>query len=127
MKREPNLDPDFAAPAQKRSRLARTCLPLLLVVLVVVLAWLSLRTAAGPQALAPRAVAIPAAHRQVFLQPIPGAQNKMLIRQPGNHFVVIASSAIDPRMVLPAPEGIDAAMVVPARDRQAAPPAVPAP
>jgi hypothetical protein len=122
MKPKLDLDPDFAAPPPRRYALVRTFGLLSIFALMPSFALLSSRaTLSAPQVLAQGAGNVPTLARLMIRQPVPGAPVELLKPQPLDHFVVIASPAIDPQMVRRAPVGIDDGMVIRPRDDQAAP------
>jgi hypothetical protein len=121
MKLTAQFDPDFAAlPRQKCRRAGIWRLVILCSILTAFAIPIALakRAPGSPvirQALVPaKARAVPA-----IRQPVPGTAPG-LMPQPGDHFVWVASPAIDPSMVHAAPEGIDEEMVIPARDSEVA-------
>jgi hypothetical protein len=75
--------------------------------------------APGSPMIAQALVPAPARGSLAVQQPAPDTPLR-LMPAPGDHFLWVASPAIDPDMVHAAPEGIDEAMVLPARDSEAA-------
>jgi hypothetical protein len=128
MEPKPDLDPELAAPLRTRYLSARTCWLLLLLAFVAGLTLFSVRTAPGTQAIAGGAVPVLTGNRLSIQYAAPGAATTVVIRpEPGDHFVAVASPAIDPQMVHRAPEGIDDAMVIPSPGSQFASPGLVAP
>ncbi len=121
MKLTAQFDPDFAAlPRQKcaRAGIWRLVILVSLFTAFAIPIALAKRAPGSPlirQALIPAKARVVPAIRQPLPRTAPG-----LMPQSGNHFVWVASPAIDPSMVHPAPEGIDEEMVMPARDSESA-------
>ena len=112
MKPKPEFDPDLAAPSRPRRPLARICGLLLLLAVVSVLALRSSRPARARQTIAPGVAPLLAANGLLILQPAPGAPIRLYRTPQDDRLVMMASPAIDPNMVHPAPKGIDEAMVI---------------
>jgi hypothetical protein len=127
MKPKPDVDSEFAAPSRQTYPLARTCGLLFLLALIACLTLRSLRTASAPPAIMPGAAPVLTANG-LTIQPAAQLPPARLARpQPSDHFVVMASPAIDPQMVHRAPVEIDQAMVFPTPDRESVSPGFVAP
>ena len=89
----------------------------------------SVRTAPGTQAIAGGAVPVLTGNRLSIQYAVPVRRTTLVIRpQPGDHFVAVASEAIDPQMVHRGRAvGIDDAMVIPSPGSQFASPGLVAP
>jgi hypothetical protein len=127
MKSKHDLDPDFAAPSSRRHALAWLLGLFSIFALVASLTLLSSTVAltAPHRVLAQGAGSVTKAARPKIRQRVSAAPIRVMTRQPGDHFVVIASPTIDPEMIRRAPAGIDEGMVVRPRDAQPAlPPTV---
>jgi hypothetical protein len=127
MKPKHDLDPDFAAPSSRRHALAWLLGLFSIFALVASLTLLSSTVAltAPHRVLAQGAGSVTKAAKPKIRQRVSAAPIRVMTRQPGDHFVVIASPTIDPEMVRRAPAAIDEGIVVRPRDAQPAlPPTV---
>ncbi len=128
MEPKPDLDPELAGPLRTRYLPARTRWLLLLLALVAGLTLFSLKPGRGSQTIAGGVVPVLTGKRLSIQYAAPGAPAASVIRpQPDDHFVRLASPAIDPEMVHRAPAGIDEAMVIPSPEPQFASPELVAP
>jgi hypothetical protein len=121
MKLTAEFDPDFTGTPQPKCRRIRVWRLVILCSLLTAFAIPIALAKRAPGSPVIRQALIPAKPRVVpaIRQAGPGTPFA-LTPVPGNHFVWVASPAIDPNMVHPAPEGIDEGMVMPARDSEAA-------
>ena len=123
MKPKPEFDPDLAAPSRPRRPLARICGLLLLLAVVSVLALRSSRPARARQTHRAGRGSPPGGQRPVDPAAGTGGAIRLYRTPQDDRLVMMASPAIDPNMVHPAPKGIDEAMVIATLDQQAAAPA----
>ncbi len=116
-----DLDPDFVAKPPPEHRRAHMWRLLLLFAIASGAALFSLSTTlTPPQVIAQSPVPVLAPIRLTIPQAGPSMPLGELVPQPHDHFVIIASPAIDPQMVRRAPAEIDEAMVVTPRDLHSA-------
>ncbi len=120
MKLTAEFDPDFVAvprPKCRRIRIWRLVI-LSAPLAALALAFANTNPAPGSPMIAQALVPAPARVGLSNLQA--GSDSSLrLTAVPGDHFIWLASPAIDPEMVHVAPKGIDEEMVIPASDGRA--------